>query len=91
MASLRTQNALLFVIALCLVLLVAHLYSGHLVDKAQAAAPERPFPNLADLSPGSPAPAGATAVILYGCYHDKVFEPCQWKALQVDPNGFLRR
>ena len=37
MASLRTQNALLFVIALCLVLIVVHLYSGHLVAKAQAA------------------------------------------------------
>lgn len=36
MASLRTQNALLFVIALCLVLLVVHLYSGRVVSKAQA-------------------------------------------------------
>ena len=37
MASLRTQNALLFVIAVCLVLLVVHFYSGHLVAKAYAA------------------------------------------------------
>ena len=37
MASLRTQNALLFVIALCLVLIVVHLYSDvDLVAKAQA-------------------------------------------------------
>ncbi|HEV7672610.1 MAG TPA: hypothetical protein VGS22_29170 [Thermoanaerobaculia bacterium] len=42
MASLRTQNALLFVIALCLVLLVVHFYAGHLVAKAQAAQIENP-------------------------------------------------
>lgn len=40
MASLRTQNALLFVIALCLVLLVVHVYSDvDLVSKAYADQP----------------------------------------------------
>jgi hypothetical protein len=36
MANSRLHNALLFVIALCLVLIVVHLYSGHVVAKAQA-------------------------------------------------------
>ncbi len=37
MASSRLHNTLLFVIAVCLVLIVVHLYSGQLVAKAQAA------------------------------------------------------
>lgn len=76
MVSLRTQNALLFVIALCLVLLVVHFYSGHLVAKAYAAI--------------SPAPKdSAGAVVLYGCYQTDPKKPCDWQPVQVDKFGHL--
>ena len=47
MANLRTQNALLFFIALCLVLIVVHLYSDvDLVSKAQAQPSDQPRVHL---------------------------------------------
>lgn len=77
MASLRTQNALLFVIAACLVLLVVHFYSGHLVAKAQAAP--------------SPAPAvDKKEVHLHGCRPNatKNFN-CDWVPVRVDDYGYV--
>lgn len=78
MASLRIQNALLFVIAVCLVLLVVHAYSGHLIAKAYA-----------DTISVPPAPKGADAVVLYGCYRANDDAVCDWKALKVDKFGNL--
>ena len=76
MTSLRTQNALLFVIAACLVLLVVHFYSGHLVAKVYAAQ-------------AVSAPAGANAVALYGCYRYSDTSACAWKELRSDGSGHL--
>jgi hypothetical protein len=79
MASLRTQNALLFVIALCLVLLVVHFYSGHLVAQAQAAE-----------DPTAPA-ADGKEVHLYGCLpNPKNGFACSWLPVRVDEYGILR-
>ena len=92
MASLRTQNALLFVIAVCLVLLVVHFYSGHLVAQAQAAqAPKAPAAKApAPSSPKDPLeeyPADSKAAHLYGrtCRTvEQHREQCQWVPVSVD-------
>ncbi|HEV7672611.1 MAG TPA: hypothetical protein VGS22_29175 [Thermoanaerobaculia bacterium] len=81
MAGSRLHNALLFVIALCLVLIVVHLYSGHMVAQAQAAEPKAP------VDPS--APRGAGLVVLYGCDRPNLTEPCTWKAVRVDERGNL--
>ena len=91
MASLRTQNALLFVIALCLVLIVVHLYSGHLVTPAQA----EEFPNAeATTDPKGPReenPADPKAAHLYGrvCRHVKAGEICGWFPVSVEQGKLL--
>ena len=89
MASLRMQNALLFVIAVCLVLLVVHFYSGHLVAKAQAqAAPEKKAPSAAKVElPPLPDPKGLN---LFGCRPDTTKgSGCNWIPVRVDEFGQL--
>jgi hypothetical protein len=96
MASSRLHNALLFVIAVCLVLLVVHFYSGHLVDKAQAAQPTPPAAKspAADpkaQTPETPSPMAqppsSNWVYLFGC--DASGGTCHWSPVKVDPNGYL--
>jgi hypothetical protein len=70
----RTKNALLFVIALCLVLIVLRLYSsGDFVKAAQAA----------------PAQQGGISY-LYGCVEGTYCNSDNWKPVRVNAGGALQ-
>lgn len=88
MASLRTQNALLFVIALCLVLLVVHFYSGHLVTPAQAQEVPKAEPPRGPLEEN---PADPKAAHLYGrrCRTNQNGEICGWVPVSVEQGKLL--
>ncbi|HEV7672609.1 MAG TPA: hypothetical protein VGS22_29165 [Thermoanaerobaculia bacterium] len=86
MASSRTQNALLFVIAACLVLIVVHLYSGHLVAQAQAAPAGK-----ASAAPNAENPPDPNGMHLYGesCESGGGKSVCTWTRVRVNKDGVL--
>jgi hypothetical protein len=71
----RTRDGLLFVIAVCLVLIVLRLYSGDLVTPAQASLEN---------------PKSFSNMHIYGCLPTNSEKECTWVPVRADRDGRLK-